>query len=147
MQNFRQILSLIAILILAGLGYWGWLSFSAQRMRDRAPATPDAIVVIGTDSFEFEPADIEVVAGSEVTIEFRNAGLLEHNWVVVSDDVALDSAEPTDALNDIATTIVRSGGSEVTTFIAPEPGDYSIVCTVPGHAAGGMVGTLTTSPP
>ena len=43
----------------------------------------------------------------------------------------------------IATSMLGNGESDTITFTAPdEPGEYTFICSFPGHYAGGMIGTL-----
>ena len=44
---------------------------------------------------------------------------------------------------DIATADLEAGGSETLDLSSLEPGDYEVVCTIPGHADSGMKATLT----
>jgi plastocyanin len=104
-----------------------------------APVTID---VAGYDEFRFDPSTITVEAGAEVTINFQNAGALEHNWLLVSQAVEPASATEADAIAGANTGIIGAGQSIAITFNAPPAGTYTIVCTVPGHAVGGMVGTF-----
>jgi nitrite reductase (NO-forming) len=41
--------------------------------------------------------------------------------------------------------VLPAGDSNTFTFTAPAAGTYQIVCTVPGHALGGMVGDFTVT--
>jgi plastocyanin len=68
----------------------------------------------------------------KVTIDFSNASPVEH-------DVAIAQG------NTVAgQTPVFTGGSKTVTLTL-KPGKYSFYCTVPGHRAAGMEGTLTVS--
>jgi plastocyanin len=111
-----------------------------------APSGPAPVIidVAGYDEFRFDPNSITVDAGAEVTINFQNAGALEHNWLLVSQAVEVASATEADALAGANTGIIGGGQSISITFTAPPAGTYTMVCTVPGHAVGGMVGTFTT---
>lgn len=43
----------------------------------------------------------------------------------------------------VATDMLGNGESDTITFNAPdEPGEYTFLCSFPGHYAGGMIGTL-----
>ena len=99
--------------------------------------------VIAQDSFEYDPASISVPEGSSVTIELVNEGSLEHSWVLMSNDINPEEATDEDALNDINSGKVAGGESTRFSFEAPPPGSYQFVCTIPGHAIGGMVGSFT----
>ena len=99
----------------------------------------------GNDMFQFTPATAVVPAGSQVTVTFNNVGVLEHNWVLIPNDVAPEQARDSDAISGATSGPVAFGGSATFTFTAPAAGSYKFVCTVPGHAVGGMVGTLTVT--
>jgi plastocyanin len=109
-----------------------------------AGPAPVSFDVSGYDEFRFDPNTISVEAGAEVTINFQNAGALEHNWLLVSQAVDPASATEADAIAGANTGIIGGGQSTSITFTAPPAGTYTIVCTVPGHAVGGMVGTFTS---
>ncbi len=99
----------------------------------------------GNDSFEFDPASASAPAGANVTVNFDNVGALEHSWVLMTSDIDPLTATEADALNNASSGVVPPGESTSFSFTAPDPGTYQYVCTVPGHAAGGMVGTLTVN--
>ncbi|HEX6666559.1 MAG TPA: plastocyanin/azurin family copper-binding protein [Solirubrobacterales bacterium] len=78
----------------------------------------------------FDKPSLEAAAG-EVTIDFDNPAAIEHN-------VAIDD----EGGSELATTeTITEGKSSLTAEL--EPGTYTFLCTVPGHAAAGMEGTLT----
>jgi plastocyanin len=66
----------------------------------------------------------------KVTIEFDNPSAIEH-------DVAIEQGGKELAKS----ALVTEGKTSVTADL--EPGDYTFLCTVPGHAEAGMEGTLT----
>lgn len=66
-----------------------------------------------------------------VSIAFTNMASLEHNVTVASSTGAVVGATPT-----------FSGGTK-TLSLSLKPGVYKFYCTVPGHRAAGMEGTLT----
>jgi plastocyanin len=67
-----------------------------------------------------------------VTIDFSNASPVEH-------DVAIAQGSSV-----AGQTPVFTGGSKTLTLTL-KPGKYTFYCTVPGHRAAGMEGTLTVS--
>jgi azurin len=114
--------------------------------------------VTAQDALMFEPAALTARAGQPVTVKVKNAGALQHNWVLVKGDAAAADAVaqagitagaaagyiPTDP-NILAKGKLLNGGQEEDiTFTAPAAGAYSFVCTFPGHAAT-MKGTFTVS--
>ncbi|HET9853332.1 MAG TPA: PQQ-dependent sugar dehydrogenase [Candidatus Limnocylindrales bacterium] len=96
-----------------------------------APAGETVEVTVGTDTggaLQFDPASVTVPAGSSVSLVFENRSTsVPHN---------LTLGPPID---EATATIVDPGSSETLTFAAPDPGDYTFVCTL--HP--GMEGTLT----
>lgn len=84
------------------------------------------VVVIGTD-FAFEPAVLHLVAGeaTNVVLESSEGG---HNLAVPDAGFRLP--------------IVDEGEVTRGALTVAAPGTYEFLCTVPGHAAQGMVGTV-----
>ena len=66
----------------------------------------------------------------EVTIDFTNPAALEH-------DVAIEKAGEVIAKSET----IAEGETSVSADLAP--GEYTFLCTVPGHAEAGMEGTLS----
>ena len=100
---------------------------------------------VGNDTFVFEPGTAEVAAGAQVTINFENAGVLDHNWMLISGSADATTAVEGEALAGATTGIISGGETATVTFTAPPAGNYQVVCTVPGHAAGGMVAEFVVS--
>lgn len=78
-----------------------------------------------------------VTSGAEVSVNIDNNGVLEHNWAVVKRDEQVsdiyDAATDQDKL--LFNAGVLSGGeSQIVEFAAPLPGEYKVICTVPGHS-------------
>jgi plastocyanin len=104
---------------------------------------PVSLTVLAYD-FAFQPDTIEVQAGAEVTLTLVNGGRAEHVWLLLDKDHELTLPyDADDSEFALASTIADVTGRETFTFTAPsEPGEYTIVCSIPEHAAKGMVGTL-----
>lgn len=77
----------------------------------------------------FDTTKLNARAG-EVTIDFTNPSALEH-------DVAIEQDGKQIAISERITEGKTSVSAEL------EPGTYTFLCTVPGHAEAGMQGTLT----
>ncbi len=105
------------------------------------------LTVEGADTFQFTPSQTTVPAGTEVILTFKNVGHLDHNFLIVAGDIDPFTITAADALNGITTGIVPGVDETTVTFTAPAPGTYTFVCSVPGHAAAGMVGTLNVVEP
>jgi plastocyanin len=90
----------------------------------------------GTLQLAADPSDIAFDTTSlsskpgRVTIDFDNPATLEHNVAIEQDGKQLA----------ISATIA-GGRTSVTADL--EPGTYTFLCTVPGHAEAGMEGTLS----
>jgi uncharacterized cupredoxin-like copper-binding protein len=108
-----------------------------------APVT--AINITMTD-YKYEPADVRVAAGQEITLTLKNMGAVEHEWVIMKVAATVpwgDADEP----NVYWEHEVGAGQSETVKFTAPSAGEYQIVCGQPGHIEEGMVGKLTAYTP
>ena len=66
-------------------------------------------------------------SGEQVNLALDNAGQVFHDLAIEGLDVRL-AADP---------GTIATGGLQV-----DQPGEYGFICTVPGHAAAGMRGTL-----
>lgn len=92
-------------------------------------AGAEAIAVVATD-FAFEPSTVELAAGEavNVTLEVDEGG---HDLVVADAGFRIPILDEPDAA--------------VATLQIDEPGTYELLCSVPGHAQEGMVGTVVVS--
>jgi uncharacterized cupredoxin-like copper-binding protein len=93
----------------------------------------ESFTVDALDSFKYDPMELTVKAGEQVTVVLNNKGVLEHNFVIDEFNVALGP-------------IAGGTQSQPGTFTPTEPGTYTFYCNVPGHKEAGMVGTLTVTP-
>lgn len=89
-----------------------------------APAEPVTIEAVDID---WNPNEITIPANTDVTVTIPNHGASLHTFVVP--DLGIDVE-------------MASGQTQTVTINAPA-GTYDFICDVPGHAAAGMVGTLT----
>ena len=129
------------------------------------PAYAKTVTVEGQNSLRFSVESITVQPGEEVTIELVNntempPQAMSHNWVLLAAGADADAfnaaalgAKDNDYIpSDMAdqalahTAMIGGGESDTITFTAPEtPGDYTYLCTFPGHFSAGMKGTLTVA--
>jgi nitrite reductase (NO-forming) len=72
-----------------------------------------------------------VRAGQQVELTLRNGGGIPH-------DFALSDGVPRAVKIE-----AQAGRTGRGTFTIDTPGTYEFICSVPGHAAAGMVGTIT----
>ena len=87
-------------------------------------------VEVAAGDLWFDPASVEVTAGKPVNLRLVNTGEAFHDLTVPAADVVL-AAEP--------------GKQAVGAVEFTEPGRYEFYCSVPGHAQGGMRGTIVVS--
>ena len=110
------------------------------------------------ENLAFKPTALSAAAGGQVTVNFDNTSTAnQHNWVLVKggDDVAskvddasvaagTDKGYIPDSPDIVASVKLLDPAAKGTaTFAAPAAGTYTYLCTVPGHYAAGMKGTLT----
>ena len=105
---------------------------------------------------------ITATAGEELRINLSTVSALpatamSHNFVLLTADADVDAfARASISARDngylapdmmdwviVHTAMLGGGESDSITFTAPmEPGEYTFICSFPGHYAGGMVGKL-----
>lgn len=84
--------------------------------------------VLGTDSLAFEPSELSAPAG-EITVELASEEGINHTFVI-------------EELGD-REVVAADAGETASGTVELEPGTYTFYCSVPGHRAAGMEGTLT----
>ena len=132
----RLFLGLILVLLLSACG--------------GTPRSTKEILVEATD-FAYSPLSITVPVGKPVTLTLRNAGNVEHDFVIdkinVTDVQTSDSKpaehhqmghEPEYDLHFFA----KAGETASLQFTAIEPGTYEIFCSIDGHKEAGMIGKM-----
>ena len=106
----------------------------------------------------FDPTELVAPANGQIRLTFHNhSSVFIHNWVLVNGgeaavDQVLQAAAtagpgqnylPSDMSNVIThTDLIESGTSATITFATPPAGEYTYLCTFPGHCLAGMRGTL-----
>ena len=98
------------------------------------PVESDPIAISVAD-FMIEPEDV-TAAGPAVTFTVTNDGPTPHNFTVRDE-----------AGDVVAATADLSAGESETLEAELPPGDYTILCSLAGHASLGMTGTLTVTGP
>jgi nitrite reductase (NO-forming) len=120
-----------------------------------ATATPPAplTVTITMKEFAFEPAQISARVGQPVKLTFVNQGTLLHDFTSLDAMVEAMNADQgaehsmDDMMDDAALHMaVDVGHSESLEFMPTQAGTYTFFCTVEGHQAAGMTGTLVVTP-
>ena len=86
-----------------------------------------------------------VPAGAEVTLNLTNNGSIEHEFAILKLDQHVDPPFGDKDEDKIFWELdgVEAGTTKSDTFTAPtEPGEYDVVCGIPGHIELGMTATL-----
>lgn len=138
MKRHRVLLVAVTLLALAaaGCGGGGADTSSSSSSGTSAPAAAggDGVVELTVEmgTFFFRPDPIEVPEGSTVRLVLENVDpALVHDFVI--EDLDIDSGK------------VAAGEKTIVEFVAERAGSFRIICTEPGHEAGGMVGTFTVN--
>ena len=101
-----------------------------------AKTTPAAAgggtVTLGESEFKITPKDATAKAG-KVTIDVKNDGAIVHNLNVEGNGIA-----------EKKTADLQPGSSGKVT-VDLKPGKYEMYCSIDGHRASGMEGTITVS--
>ena len=105
-------------------------------------AGPPVTFGVEGGEFYYKPDSLSVHAGQVVRVTLTNAGSVNHTFVLASKPKS-DDATPWTTNDGKVITQAAPGGSGKGGFTAPGPGEWIYYCNVPGHAQGGMVGTLT----
>ena len=108
-------LSVLALVVLAS-------AIPAMAAHSRTAGT--TVTVVGTE-FHFALSTTSVKHGT-VTFKFENKGALGHDF----------------SINGKKTPVINKGATSTLTVTFAKAGSYPYECTVPGHAAAGMKGTL-----
>jgi azurin len=129
----------------------------------RAADATTSIEMSGNDSMKFNVLTFTVKPGEVVHVSLSNVGTLPksvmgHNWILLKagkDGAAYSSAaanakdedyEPKALAGDVIASIGLLGGRQngEVTFTAPTaPGNYTYICSFPGHFQVGMRGVMT----
>lgn len=161
---------LVSLLLCLGLAAGCAKKTESSASSDTSSASSGATVQNGVkevalsagDNMKYDVTRIEVSPGQEVKVTLTNVGTLPknamgHNWILLkagSDAHAFDTAGlsaqangyfPTSLADEVIAHIPLLGPKESgsVTFKAPEaPGEYTYLCTFPGHFATGMHGVL-----
>ncbi|MGH2451886.1 MAG: cupredoxin domain-containing protein [Candidatus Limnocylindria bacterium] len=131
MKLSKLVTSTFAALVLAA-------ACGGQLPPESGPATPEAIAengaqrltVLVSNENRFSPSALVVKAGVPIELTLRSIGLAAHDLTI------------TDGVSAPVKVEVDGGGSTSATFTLDRPGTYTFICSVPGHADGGMHGTI-----
>jgi uncharacterized cupredoxin-like copper-binding protein len=105
---------------------------------------------VDMSEFMFAPQALTVPAGQPITLDLKNIGSIEHDFIILKKGVVLQGKfDPEKQTDDIYFhAMLDAGKADTFTFSAPtEPGEYQLICGIPGHFQAGMFGTLTVVAP
>jgi plastocyanin len=101
-------------------GRMGWNRTATAPAEPPVAGAPEVLVEAG--DLWFDPARVEVEAGSTVNLVLDNTGQVFHDLSIPDLDVHLEAG---------------AGETAATALSISEAGRYEFLCTVPGHATGG----------
>lgn len=99
---------------------------AAEAVAPAEATSGDGLTVVATE-FAFDPGDLTLPADEDVEVTLENAGVVEHDITV--DELDLE--------------IYAAASESVTETVNVAAGTYDFYCSIPGHRASGMEGTLT----
>jgi uncharacterized cupredoxin-like copper-binding protein len=115
---------------------------------EKAPLPVEALSV-ELSEFKFQPANLSVYAGKEISLTLFNQGSVRHDFVILKRGVAahtpFDLEAQKDAVLFSASVEPQVGGNFG--FTLPEAGTYEVICSVQGHLEAGMKARLTAVAP
>lgn len=100
---------------------------------------------VSTTDTGYDAKTYTVPAGAKVTLHMTNNGSIEHEFAILNkgEHVSLPFSDDDEAKIFWELDGVDAGETKSDTFTAPtEPGEYDIVCGIPGHIELGMTATL-----
>jgi uncharacterized cupredoxin-like copper-binding protein len=129
MKN-RQILLLLAAsaLLLSACGGGGSGGATTAATSPETTVAGMEITVTATE-FKFDPENLEVPAGTPVTITLVNRGVIEHDFTI----------------EELGIHILAQPGEIVSETFTFDAGEYHVLCSIPGHHEAGMMGLLTVT--
>jgi uncharacterized cupredoxin-like copper-binding protein len=110
---------------------------------------PAANISVEMTEFIFTPKEMTAFSGRETMLELKNSGSIEHKLTILKKGAV--ASPPFDREKQAGDILVEftlnAGKSDTFKFSLPEPGEYAIICNIPGHMEAGMVGKLTAVQP
>ncbi len=105
---------------------------------------PSTTINVEFTDFTFNPNEYVIPAGQQIRLNVTNTGEVVHELVIMKFGTTVgDDFGDEDEGNIYWEMEAEAGESKTVTFTAPtDPGEYQVVCGVPGHFIAGMVGKL-----
>jgi uncharacterized cupredoxin-like copper-binding protein len=107
-----------------------------QTQAAAVPQAPLEVKVVASD-LKFAPTTIQAKVGQPVKLALENKGAIEH-----------DIEFPTlvaDKSGANLKAVAKTGQTATLEFTPTAKGSYEFICTIPGHKAAGMKGTINVS--
>lgn len=136
------------------------------------PSATTNVFTVVAQEFGFNQPTLEAQVGHPMMVILQNRGTLTHDWMVTGLDTAPVEGLPSDGqdghgahthamfesedhddhgahAHDMAAPVAHAAaapGEQTTVMFTPmSAGVFTFICTVPGHEAAGMYGTLTVT--
>lgn len=156
-QRLHPLLQAIGSLLLMACVWLGWLEQGAIAVpATKALSQQPAIAVnvsLGNaaNQLVFEPSELEFQSGQRYKLILTNPSATKHYFTakdfadnIWSQKVEAGNVEVKGAIHELE---LRPKAVAEWLFVPIKPGQYELHCTVAGHAAAGMRGTLTITVP
>ncbi len=102
---------------------------------------PATSITVGANEFAFDPSNVAVAAGQDVTVTLNNSGSIEHEWVILRAGTSISSEAEFDE-SQVLFNLPVAAGESVSDSFNLAAAEYQIICAIEGHFAAGMKGTL-----
>ncbi len=111
---------------------------------------PSRTVTITLSEFKIALSEYVLPAG-KITLKISNKGTIQHELVIFKTDLSVsqlpmmsgDLNEDSSFLQDVSDGDNLNPGQSVTRAANLKPGNYILVCNLPGHMMAGMIQTVT----
>ncbi len=126
-RQVRPARSLLRLVLLTALAGAAALAVAAcDRVGIPTPEPGERRIEVDLRNFEFRPGVIEIEAGELIGFELTSSDI-RHTFNVPGTGIE---------------TEVRAGVPLLQRFTFERPGEYTVICTIAGHADAGMVGKI-----
>lgn len=119
---------LVATIVFANLVGPGTAAPTASGSSPGAAGEPIGAIEISAFDLGFEPATVDVASAGVYTLTFTNTGAIAH-------DITLDGGS----------ALAAQAGETVSAEVTVPEGGIGFICSIPGHADGGMRGVITVA--
>lgn len=105
---------------------------------------------VDMNEFMFSPDQFTVPAGKQIKLELKNTGSIKHDFIILKKGIEVQNSFNHEKQMDniYFHAELESNNADTFTFTAPtEPGEYQVICGIPGHFQAGMTGKLTVVAP